>query len=131
MYLIDSSVWIEFLRPNGSDKAKARIREIFQEDGAATCGIVMVEMARGARTKKEFDSLYESLGALPNLPLDEGVSQRAAEWGYLLDRKGKTRSTTDLLIAAAAYKKARLVHMDNDFDIIAETFGLETEKIRD
>ena len=58
MFLIDSSAWIEYLRPKGSIKVKERIRNILQKEEAVSCGIV---------------------------------------------------STTDLLIASAAYKKARLI----------------------
>jgi predicted nucleic acid-binding protein len=52
MFLIDSSVWIEFLRPKGSPKIKAKVRDILQMEEAACCGIVMVEILRGLRTNK-------------------------------------------------------------------------------
>jgi len=38
-------------------------------------------------------------------------------------------STTDLLIAAAAYKKARLLHADRDFGIISSVVELDEERI--
>jgi len=46
-----------------------------------------------------------------------------------LDRKGKVVSTADLIIASAAYKEARLLHSDRDFDTIASIVDLEQEKI--
>ncbi len=127
MFLIDSSAWIEYLRPNGSKKAKERVREIVRREEACCCGIVVVEVLRGAKTEKDWNTLWESLAALPQLPLDDDVIERASKWGFMLDRKGKTASTTDLLIASAAHKKAKLLHLDHDFKMIAAVVGLDEE----
>ncbi len=61
--------------------------------------------------------------------IDNIVIERASKWGFILARKGKIVSTTDLLIAAAAYKKARLLHVDSDFEMISSVVDLEEEKI--
>jgi len=127
MYLIDSSAWIEYLRPHGSQKVKDRVREILRREEAYCCGVVAVEVLRGAKTEKDWNTLREALSSLPQLPLDDAVIERASKWGFLLDRKGKTASTTDLLIASAAHKKATLIHLDKDFTMIASTTGLEEE----
>jgi predicted nucleic acid-binding protein len=129
MFLIDSSVWIEYLRPQGSPRAKGRVREILQREEAVSCGIVIVELLRGAKSEKEFQFLKDSFLALPQISMDAGVIERAASWGFLLDRKGKVVSTTDLLIASAAYPSACLLHADNDFETIASVVDLKTEKI--
>lgn len=44
MFLIDSSAWIEHLRPGGSKKVKERVREILEKDDTVSCGIVIVEI---------------------------------------------------------------------------------------
>jgi len=129
MFLVDSSVWIEYLRPTGSGKAKERLRDILQKGEAVCCGVAVVEILRGARNDKDFHMLRDSLLSLPQIPMDATVIERASKWGYMLDRKGKVVSTTDLLISAAAYGKARLLHLDSDFELIASLVGLETEKI--
>jgi len=129
MFLIDSSVWIEYFRPKGSAKVKEKVREILQKEEAVSCGIVIVEILRGAKTDKEFNALRDALLALPQIPLDETVIERAAKWGFLLERKGKVVSTTDLLIAAAAYDQACLVHSDFDFKIITSVVDLKEEQI--
>ncbi len=129
MFLIDSSAWIEYLRSNGSQKVKQKIREILQKEEAVSCGIVIVEILRGARNEKDFEALRDSLTALPQIPLDNAVVERASKWGFILDRKGKTVSTTDLLIASAAYKKACLLHLDSDFKVIADAFNLEEKRL--
>lgn len=129
MFLVDSSVWIEYLRPKGSPNVKERVRTILQKEEMISCGIIVVEILRGAKNEKDFESLKESLMSLPQIPIDDTVIERASRWGFLLDRKGKVVSTTDLIIASAAYKKARLLHSDRDFDTIASTVDLEQEKI--
>jgi predicted nucleic acid-binding protein len=130
MFLIDSSAWIEYLRPKGSQKVKQKVREILQREEALCCGILVVEMLRGAKNEKDFQSLNDSLRALPQIPIDDPVVERASQWGFLLDRKGKSVSTTDLIIASAAYKKARLIHMDSDFELLSTAVDLEEERIK-
>jgi len=129
MFLIDSSAWIEYLRPKGSTHVKERVREILQKEEAVSCGVVVVEILRGAKSEKDFQSLRESLMSLPQIPIDDVVIERASNWGFLLDRKGKSVSTTDLLIAAAAYKKTRLLHVDRDFEVISSLVDLDEERI--
>ena len=129
MFLIDSSAWIEYLRPKGSQKVKQRVREILQKEEALCCGIIVVEILRGAKNEKDFQSLNDSLRSLPQIPIDDPVVERASRWGFLMDRKGKIVSTTDLIIASAAYKKARLIHMDSDFELVSTEVDLE-ERIK-
>jgi predicted nucleic acid-binding protein len=130
MFLIDSSAWIEYLRPKGSQKVKQKVREILQREEALCCGIIVVEILRGAKNEKDFQSLNDSLRSLPQIPIDDPVVERASQWGFLLDRKGKSVSTTDLIIASAAYKKARLIHMDSDFELLSTEVDLEEERIK-
>lgn len=130
MFLIDSSAWIEYLRPKGSPRVRERVREILQKEEAVSCGVVIVEILRGAKNEKDFQALQDSLTSLPQIPIDDAVIQRASRWGFLLDRKGKPLSTTDLIIAAAAYKKARLLHADSDFEMVSSVVDLDEERIR-
>ena len=129
MFLIDSSAWIEYLRPNGSPKVKQRVREILRMNAGACCGIVVVEILRGAKSEKDFQSLSDALMSLEQLPIDNAVIVRAARWGYLLGRKGKPIPTTDLVIASSAYGQARLVHIDGHYEILSSMVGLEEEKL--
>lgn len=130
MYLIDSSAWIEYLRPKGSKHVKEKVREILRREEVVCCGIVIVEVLRGAKNEKDFNSLIESFISLPQIPIDNTIIERASKWGFLLDRRGKIVPTTDLLKAAAAYKKACILHVDSDFEIISSVVDLEEEKIQ-
>lgn len=130
MFLIDSSTWIEYLRPSGSAKIKARIRKILESEEAVTCGIVVVEILRGARTEKDYRLLRDSLLSLPGIPINREVIERASRWGFQLDRKGSQVPTTDLIIASCTHKTARLVHADKDFEIIASIGEIDQENLR-
>ncbi len=129
MFFIDSSVWIEYLRPKGSAKIKEKVRELLELGVVVVCGIVLVEILRGAKNKIDFDQLYDTFFSLPQIPINEEVLKRASKWAFEMDRKGKVVSTTDLIIASAAYKKARLLHIDRDFKMIGEFFDLEEEML--
>ncbi len=129
MFLIDSSLWIEYLRPKGSAAIKARVREALQKEEVLTCGIVIVELLRGARTEGEYSDLQNSMLSLPQVPMDDLVFERAGRWGFELDQKGKVVSTTDLLIASAAHQKGAVLHNDSDFELIASEFPLDQERI--
>lgn len=129
MFLIDSSVWVEYFHPTGSPRAKERVRQILQREEAVSCGIIIVEILRGAKNEKEFQTLKKSLWSLPQIPLDDAVFERAAQWGFLLERKGKIIPTIDLFIASAAYRKACLLHSDSDFITISSSIDLDQEKI--
>lgn len=129
MFLVDSSVWTEYVRPKGSPNIKERVRAILQKEEVVSCGIIVVEILRGAENEKDFESLRDSLMSLPQIPIDATVIERASKWGFLLDRKGRAVSTTDLIIASAAYKNALLLHSDRDFDTIASIVDLEQERI--
>ena len=104
------------------------MRDILEKDDAATCGIVVVERFRGVKDDRLFETLKETLLSLPQIQMNNEVIEKAAQWGYTLDRKGKTVSTTDLFIAAAASDKAVVLHIDSDFEIIA-SLGLRQEKL--
>jgi predicted nucleic acid-binding protein len=129
MYLIDSSIWIEYFRPRGSQSAKTRVRQVLQSSEALLCGPILVEILRGAKNKKQFDLLNETLRSLPQLPINQEVFDRAALWGFHLDRKGKIASAVDLILAAACYEKAVLLHNDSDFEMIAAELPLTQERI--
>jgi len=130
MYLVDSSAWIEYLRPDGSKKAKARVSEILRKDDAVTCGIIIAEVLRGAKNEKDYGILKDSMTALPMLAIDESVIKRAADWGFALGRKGRNVPTTDLFIASCAYKQAVVLHIDSDFETIRSVGDFKEEKIQ-
>jgi predicted nucleic acid-binding protein len=63
------------------------------------------------------------------IPISGTVIEKAAQWGFMLAKKGKKVPTTDLFIASAADGKAIVLHVDSDFETIASITGVAQEKI--
>ena len=127
--LIDSSVWIHFFRG-----APAALTEIVQrlviDDFAVTCGPVLTEVVRGARSKKEEKSLREKLSPLICYPLQKEDFEGAASLGVSLKQKGYVVNTLDLLIAYVCLREEiPVLHNDSDFEFIARHSSLKTLRL--
>ena len=48
-FLLDSSVWVCYLRPSGWEKLKAELRRALEESRVATCWPVITQLLIGAR----------------------------------------------------------------------------------
>lgn len=123
MILIDTSIWIDFLRP----KTKLEISStVFGQ--AVTTPIIIQEIFQGLKdnqTSAKFkDSFMEIPRASDPTPLEDYIT--ASEIFSLARRKGLTiRSSADCLISAIAIKhKLRVWHRDRDYKSIAKITDL-------
>ncbi|MCX6090592.1 MAG: PIN domain-containing protein, partial [Candidatus Atribacteria bacterium] len=108
---------------------KKKMKGVHQKDEVVTCGIVIVELLRGMNDESSFKQLQELLRSLSCLSIDNQAINKASEWGFLLDRRGKIVPTSDLLIAAVSLQKAFLLHCDKHFEAIAEIADIEQERL--
>lgn len=67
--LIDTSAWIHALRPSGLSQVRERVRDVLTTGRAATCEMVVLELAGGTRTEREYRELIEDLGRSGSSPL--------------------------------------------------------------
>ncbi|MFC5337131.1 PIN domain nuclease [Leucobacter denitrificans] len=123
MILVDTSVWIEYLR-NGDQPTVARLEALINanEDLRITEPIVM-ELLAGADTPLRDSRISQLVNGLPLLPLNPALDYRAAAQLYVLSRKNghPIRSLNDCLIAAVVVRSgAHLLHRDRDFEFLAE-----------
>ena len=123
MFLVDTSVIIDFLKERDNDKV--RLFETILNLGLPY-GIAVYtyqEVLQGARDSSEYELLYEYLSSQNIYFMSKDVDSytEAAQLYYNLRRKGVTpRSTIDILIAYIVIKNnLYLLHNDIDFDIIA------------
>lgn len=126
MYLIDTSVWVDFFR-NQSTQAVARFEEILEEDiPYGITSVIYQEVLQGADSPKDFSKLQSYLASQRFYhPLDPVLSyEQAADMYFQCRRQGITvRSTIDCLIAQIAIEhKLRLLHSDRDFTKMATVF---------
>lgn len=127
--LVDSSVWIEDLRPPGCRPFQL-LHEAQSDEIAVTQPVLMEVLAGAARPQ-----LVESrLSALPVRPVDPDVDYLQAAAIYRAARRaGLTiRSLEDCLIAAVALRLGdTVVHRDQDFEHISAVTTLRTLDLRD
>src|SRR2546430_14673333 len=100
--LLDTSTWICYLRPYRRDDLKLAVQQVLTVEQVYTCWMVMAELLIGARDERGFTQLFETLRALPEIPVTDRVWEAAARLGYTLRRRGVTIPLPDLLIAHAA-----------------------------
>ena len=123
MLLVDSSVWIDWLRGAATDAVRfVQAREPFEE--IALTQMIYLEVLQGVSSDRQYAECQRVLGAQTMLqPLDAQTTFEAAAQLYRRARKqGLTiRKSTDCLIAAIALEQgAMLVHNDRDFLTLAQ-----------
>ena len=123
MLLVDSSVWIDWLRGAATNAVRfVQAREAFEE--IALTQMIYLEVLQGISSDRQYAQCQRVLGAQTMLqPLDVLETFEAAALLYRKARKkGLTiRKSTDCLIAAIALEQgAMLVHNDRDFLALAQ-----------
>ncbi|MGH8718041.1 MAG: type II toxin-antitoxin system VapC family toxin [Burkholderiales bacterium] len=123
MYLVDTSVWIDFLRKRDNPPV-ARFLELTEQSiPFGITGVIYQEVLQGAETERDFERLRDHLSTQrfyhPHDPVTSYLG--AAQLYFQCRRQGVTlRSTIDCLIAQIAIEyELKLLHNDSDFERIA------------
>lgn len=124
MRLVDTSVWVDFLRGTHTAKTE-KLRALLEAAAPALItGVVLQELLQGARDAAEWKSLRTYFLALPFVHLEDPIVSHAsaAELHYRCRRRGVTpRSMVDCLIAQVAIENGLvLLHDDADYDRMAK-----------
>ena len=123
MVLVDTSVWIDFLRGAPTPQVDTLEALLEGDDLVGTAPIILQEVLQGADSPKRFEQWRtEFSGLMCYLPLDPIDSRiEAARIFAACRRAGKTpRSSNDCLIARIALEHDLvLLEDDRDFDAIA------------
>lgn len=124
MYLIDTSVWIDFIRGK-HNPAVEQLRVILKtEQTAGISSVIYQEILQGSESEQRFNHFRDYFNELTFYHpkhLTESYAQ-AAHLYFSCRRKGVTiRSTIDCLIAQIAIEhNLILLHSDKDFMCLAE-----------
>ncbi|MDH5543069.1 MAG: PIN domain nuclease [Nitrospinota bacterium] len=128
MILVDTSVWIDFLRGTPSPQRHLLHRLIEEEEDISITGIILTEILQAIREDKQFNAVKSYLIELPIFE-PEGVDTylKAASIYRDCRKKGKTvRKTVDCVIAAICIEnRLPLLHKDNDFTNIESCTDLK------
>ncbi len=122
MVLVDTSVWIDFLRKAHLPESKILSRLIESENDIAICGLIRQEVLQGIREDLNLNRIRSLLDQAFYLSLEEPQTfDEAADIYRTLRRKGVTlRSPMDCLIAAVAIRfNTPVLYHDRDFLSIA------------
>ena len=123
MLLVDSSVWIDWLRGTDTDAVRF-VQERENHEELAITQMIYLEVLQGVSSDRQFAATQRVLGAQTLFqPLDMLKTFEAAAHLYRRARiQGLTiRKSSDCLIAAMALEQgAVLVHNDRDFLALAQ-----------
>jgi predicted nucleic acid-binding protein len=127
LILVDTSLWIDALRDDGSPEAEWVRGNILEEAQLCTCGAIVTEILQGARSPREYRHANKLINELTYLPTPRSAYTLAADIYRAARTKGETtRSTVDCIIAACAIvNDVPLVQKDRDFVTIASVSDLQ------
>ena len=127
--IVDTSVWIEYLRPGASDAGDHLAEMITRGERLVVPETVLLELLSGptdelvaARRRR----MLESFEIAPTEPVADSL--RAASLQRECRRAGDTvRSLGDCLIAAVALRMVMpVLHRDRDFEVLRAHCGVPT-----
>ncbi len=128
MYLVDSSVWIDFF--NGKTTPQSDYLSDHIEDGQFIVGdLILAEVLQGTASKVQFDLVLRLLSTTVQIDIvNRSIAIQAARHFEVLRAKGITvRKTIDTLIATRCIADGiPLLFSDRDFDPFVEHLGLES-----
>jgi predicted nucleic acid-binding protein len=122
--LVDTSAWIETLRPDGDAKIRSAVSEAADAGRAHLCDMVLLELWNGAGNPHEKSILRNLERLVPTLPTTEEVWGKARDLARECRGAGLTLPGADLVIAACARVHGlALLHKDAHFDRLAAALG--------
>jgi predicted nucleic acid-binding protein len=125
--LVDTSVWIEFLRPSGSRDVQLKLQPLIRSGNVALTEWIILELMTGLQSTERASSLLDRLAPVHRLTLPKDGWSHAWNLAARLRKKGVTPSAADCLIATVCVLHgATLVHCDADFERIAHHGELQT-----
>ncbi len=129
-WLIDKSAFVRLRRSPDEAGWANRIQRGLVSIATPT----LLEIGYSVRNAEEWTQ-FQSLppiAAMPKAPTSVHVDRRALEVQGMLAQRGQHRAAKvpDLLIAAIAeFAGLTVLHVDKDFDLIAEVTGQPTERL--
>jgi predicted nucleic acid-binding protein len=119
--LVDSSVWIAFLRDAGGREVEV-LAELVSQGRAATTDVVLLEVLSGTTDERSAARLARFLAGAELLrQLSPADVEEAAALYRACRRAGETpRALSDCVVAAVAVRHdVPVLHRDRDFDVLA------------
>ena len=123
--LIDTSIWVDFFRGKDAGLAE-KISALLKSGMAVYCGIIALELIKGAKGQRELQVLQDAFDAMEKASETEDTYFYAGRLGYEMARKGHSMGVVDLLIAQVAIENdLSLLTADGHFGTIAKNSRLK------
>jgi predicted nucleic acid-binding protein len=127
MVIVDTTVWVDYLRGDDNQQTLWLEREL-QRQRLAITDLILCEVLQGIRDDARFAQVHSELLRLEVLSAG-GTSQcvaAAQNYRALRERGYTVRKTIDCLIATFCLEGGHaLLHRDRDFDPFEELLGLQ------
>ena len=98
--LADTSVWVEFFRPNS--KTGNTLEQLILENSVWICGIVLFELIQGVRSEDERSKILSTMSNLKYIEMSKSLWQKAGELASSIKTKGLNLPQSDIFIATVA-----------------------------
>ena len=102
--LVDSNVYIDLLNAKKDVVSTLYRWAEFRAGSLAICGMVRVEVLRGLKSLKAFQSISSLMDVMISIPSDNRLWSEATDLAWRLDRQGIVIPGPDLVIAASALR---------------------------
>ena len=102
--LVDSNVYIRLMK-HGRDPV-ATLYDWSEREGRplAVCGMVRLEVLRGVKVVRFYQSISDLMDVMINVPSDNRLWDEATDLAWNMDRKGFVIPGADAVIAASALR---------------------------
>ncbi len=118
MVIVDSNVWIDYLRRTDSDPGR-RLDRLLDRREVLLTGVVLAEILQGASGEDDVTRLDAALGAATYVEVERAAWARAGRLSRELRASGQSIPLTDLIVAAVALEGGHEVFsFDPDFERI-------------
>lgn len=128
MTLVDSSVWIDYLRGIPTPQS-LWLKQKLGAEFLAIGDLILTEVLQGIDADREFERVRRLLAKLPIIEIssEQVAIQAAQNYRFLRSRGITIRKTVDTLIATRCiYDGIKLLYSDRDFEPFTTHLGLLT-----
>lgn len=118
MVVVDSNVWIDYLRRTDSDAGR-RLDVLLERGEVLLTGVVLAEILQGVSGERDLERLETALGAATYVETGRAAWVRAGRLARELRGSAQAIPLTDLIVAAVALEGGHeLFTFDLDFQRI-------------
>lgn len=119
--ILDTSIWIEFLRDDGDQEIKSQVERLLLTGNAVMTDVVLLELWNGAGNQRQKSILRKLEKIIHCLDSDRKTFAYAVKLSQKARSAGCSLPITDILIfAVSQIHEVPLMHKDKHFEVMQE-----------